>query len=120
MQLQVSPSVLWRDGSSDARSDANNRDNTRKWANKLISLINRVIEKGLANPINFRRSINKVIEELLEDVKSDDWCWWALDYFLFRVYESIWAGDQSLLPCALQVPSNTALSLEKLHFVLRY
>ncbi|KAK0738276.1 hypothetical protein B0T18DRAFT_394594 [Schizothecium vesticola] len=92
MQLQVSPSVLWGDGNSDSKSDASNRDNSRKWANKLISLINRVIEKGLANPINFRRSINKVIEELLEDVKSDDWCCLGIDVPDFEAIERYLAG----------------------------
>lgn len=62
--------------------------------NKLVSLINKVTDKGLANPVNFGRSVSKVIEELIEDVKSDDW--WALEYFLFRLYESVWLGDQSL------------------------
>jgi hypothetical protein len=32
------------------------------WMNKLI---NKVTENGLANPVNFRRSVNKVMEELL-------------------------------------------------------
>lgn len=88
--------------------------------NKLISLGNRVIEKGLANPVNFRRSVSKDIEELLEDVKSD--YVWALDYFLFRVYESIWLGDQSLysqpyvsFPTWFCVSTNSALCLDSIN-----
>lgn len=86
MQLLSPPSISSADGSSDgnndvssdASSDGNNDanydttdwGNVWKWMSKLI-LVNRVIEKGLANPVNFRRSVSKVIEELLEDVKSD-------------------------------------------------
>lgn len=133
MQLLSPPSILSVDGSSDgnndvssdASSDGNNDanydttdwGNVWKWMNKLISLVNRVIEKGLANPVNFRRSVSKVIEELLEDVKSD--YVWALDYFLFRVYESIWLGDQSLysqpyvsFPARFCVSTNSALCLD--------
>lgn len=132
MQLLSPPSISSADGSSDgnndvssdASSDGNNDanydttdwGNVWKWMSKLI-LVNRVIEKGLANPVNFRRSVSKVIEELLEDVKSD--YVWALDYFLFRVYESIWLGDQSLysqpyvsFPTRLCISTNSALCLD--------
>lgn len=129
MQLLSPPSISSADGSSDGNNDGSsdgNNDanydttdwgNIWKWMNKLISLVNRVIEKGLANPVNFRRSVSKVIEELLEDVKCD--YVWALDYFLFRVYESIWLGDQSLysqpyvsFPTRFCVSTNSALCLD--------
>lgn len=91
MQLEISRSFMSEDDSNDWISSNNgNSDNTWKWMNKLISLINTAIEKG-RDPVDFRHSVNVAIEVLLGDVQSGEW--WSVDYFVFRVYELVWTSE---------------------------